>query len=131
MLDRGHLGRSGENARGPVNDDGIVLPSAFPELVDDLQEFVGNRIALVMRNLGVVAQIAGSTFQRRGDNVPADAATRQMVERRQLASQRIGLFIGCRDGDGEAQMLRRRRHGGYDQQRIGGGRLHALLERAF
>ncbi|MER9934190.1 hypothetical protein NKJ67_03380 [Mesorhizobium sp. M0088] len=54
-----------------------------------------------------------------------------MIKRRDLAGKGIGLLVCRRDGDGEAEMLRHRGHRGYDQQRIGRGRLHALLERAF
>src|SRR4029077_12358623 len=53
-----HLRRIRVSAGCAIVNDGILLPATLPELVDDLHELVGDRIALVVRNLFAAAQIA-------------------------------------------------------------------------
>ena len=55
-------------------------PGAFPQLVADVQELVGDFVALVVRNLGGQALVLSSRRQVRGHNVEADAALGEVVE---------------------------------------------------
>jgi hypothetical protein len=123
-----HLRRIGIRAGYAIVNDGVVLPATLPELVHDLHEFVGHGVTFVVRNLIVAAEIARRAVKRRGDDVPADAAIGQMVERRHLAREQIWQLVERSDGDAEAEMPRRRRHGRDRQQRIVGRRLQPFAQ---
>ncbi len=129
MADRVHLGRIGEDAAGLVAPHGVVFPALLPELVDDVQVFVGQVVALVMRQLLRQAEIARGAVQIAGDDVPAEAALRQMVERGDAAREGIRVLIGQRAGDAEAQVLGHAGHQRHERQRIVQRRLHAMPER--
>ena len=60
---------------------------------------------------------------------PADATVGQMVERRHAARERIGMFVGQRERDAEAEMLGHRSHRGHEQQRVVARYLHRVPER--
>jgi hypothetical protein len=51
MVDRMYLGRIGVDAARLVVDDGVVVPALFPQLVDDVEVFVGQVVALVVTQL--------------------------------------------------------------------------------
>ena len=71
--------------------DGAVLPASFPELVADLEIFLGDLVVLVVIHLPDEANILGAAVEIRGDNVPGRAALGQMitrVEKRRAKSDR-------------------------------------------
>ena len=106
VLDAMHLARIGKDAARAVAQHGVVLPAAFPELVDHLHIFIGDVVAVVMRGLLVLAGAARGAVEIAGHDVPADPALGQVVERRHPARERIGRLVGEIAGDAEAEMLR-------------------------
>ncbi len=78
----------GEDPGGAVADDGVVLPAALPELVTDLEVLVGDVVAVVVGHLGGLAEVAGAAVEVGGDDVPADAAVGEVVERRHPGGRR-------------------------------------------
>ena len=107
--------------------DGVVLPASFPELVGRGEEVLGRVIAVVMGAVGRKAHAARAAVEIAGDDVPADPALGEMVERRKFAGQLIGMLEGQVRGDAEAEMLGDERHGGYQQCRVGVGKLHGMV----
>lgn len=87
------LGRIGKCATRPVVDDRVVFPTAFPQLVDNLHEFVCHGIALVMSHLLAEPKVAGSTVAGRRYDVPAHSPLRQMIQRRHFAGEGVGLLV--------------------------------------
>ena len=98
--------------------DGAVLPASFPELVADLEIFLGDLVVLVVIHLPDEANILGAAVEIRGDNVPGRAALGQMIEGREAAGEGIGVFErhGCRQS--KAQIASHGRHGRYDLERV-------------
>ena len=101
-----HLCRIGEDAARPVAQRGVILPASFPELVDHLHIFVGDIVAVVMRGLLVLAGAAGGAVEIAGDDVPADPAFGQMIERRHPPRERVGRLVGQVAGHAETEMFR-------------------------
>ena len=124
-----HAGRVGVDSARRVADDGAVLPRVLPELVDHIHIFVGAVIALVVREVVFKPEIVERVLQVRGHDIPGDAPIGQVVQRREQLGGVIGREIGRAVGAGEAQVARRRRHGGDDQGRVVAGDLHRLLDR--
>ena len=118
VVDRVHLGGVGVDSALPVLDDGAILPRTLPELVDDLHEFIGEVVALVVSQLARVAQVPRGGFEVAGDNVPADAPACEVVKRGELAGQCVGLFVGQRAGHREPEVLGHRRHRGDLHERV-------------
>ncbi|KGC34693.1 hypothetical protein DO62_3207 [Burkholderia pseudomallei] len=131
MADRMHLRRLGEHAARGVAHDRAVLPRTFPQLVANLEILVGDRVALVVIRLPRQPEVARGAVEIRRDDVPADAPARQMIERRHASRERIGMLIRQRARDAEAEMPRRGRHRGHEQDRIVDGHLRALPDRRF
>ncbi|CAJ2926284.1 Uncharacterised protein [Burkholderia pseudomallei] len=131
MVDRMHLRRLGEHAARGVAHDRAVLPRTFPQLVANLEILVGDRVALVVIRLPRQPEVARGAVEIRRDDVPADAPARQMIERRHAPRERIGMLIRQRARDAEAEMPRRGRHRGHEQDRIVDGHLRALPDRRF
>src|ERR1044072_4023457 len=92
MIDRMDLFRMGENAGFAVAHDGVVLPASLPELVADLEIFVGEVIAVVMVGLRGLADIERTAVQIGGDDIPADATLGQMIERGDAPGKSIRVF---------------------------------------
>ncbi len=84
-----------------------------------------------MGRLLVTAQATGGAVEITGDHVPADPALRQMVERRHPPREGKGRLIGQSDGDAEAQMARRLRHGRHQEQRVVDRHLDGVLQRGI
>src|SRR5882757_7850046 len=55
VLDAVNLLRIGKDAARAVAQSRVVLPAAFPKLVDDLHIFVGNLVTVVVPGLLVLA----------------------------------------------------------------------------
>jgi len=65
-----------------VDDEGIILPAAFPELIADVEKLIRLSVTLVMRQQLFVTHRPCGTVQVAGDDVPANPPLRKMVERR-------------------------------------------------
>src|SRR5689334_11079522 len=77
-----------------VAQNRIVLPAAFPQLVDDLHVLLGRLITIVVLRLLIEARAACGAVEIAGDDVPADPPTREMIERRHAAGEKIRRLVG-------------------------------------
>ena len=118
VLDRVDLGRIGVDPALHVLHDGVVLPGALPQLVADVEELLGELVALVVLDLRGQALVLGGRGQVGGHHVEAHAPAGQMIQRRVLAGQRVRLLVGDRTGHAEAEVLGHRGHGGDLHERI-------------
>src|SRR5206468_6518546 len=110
---------------GAVADHRVRFPRAFPQLVGDFDELLGNRVALVVRDLPVAADdVAGRAVEQGSDDVPADSAPGEVVERAELAGQQVWRLVRRGYRDAEAEPLGGGGHRRDGQQRIGYRRLH-------
>ena len=100
------LGRIGENSIGLVAQHRAVFPAGLPQLVDDRHVFVGGVVAAVVVGLGRQSHAARRAVEIAGDDVPADPAAGQVVERRHAPGEQIGRFVGQIGGDAETDVLR-------------------------
>ena len=103
-------------------------PSCLPTACDGLHEVVGDGVAVVVRGQ-FLAQGARGAGLVAGDDVPADASARQMVQRGHAAREHIGIGVAQIGGDAEAQVAGGVRHRRHQQQRIVHRRLHRLAQR--
>ena len=108
----------GEHAALAVADDRVVLPGAFPQLVEHLEVLVGVVVAGVVRGLVGLAHVARRGGQIAGDDVPADAAVGEVVQRRHPPGERVRMLEPGPGGDAEAEVLGHQRHGRHQQQRV-------------
>src|SRR5690606_13950464 len=81
VVDRADPGRIGEHVVLAVGDDRVVVPGALPQLVQDVEVFVGDLVPVVVLDLVGQPVVARGVGQVRGDDVPADPALREVVER--------------------------------------------------
>ena len=121
---RPDAGGLGIDAAFPVAHHGVVSPAAFPQGVDDPHVFLGEIVTVVVRHLFAQSHRPRGAVQVAGDDVPADASLRQVVQRRHAACEQEGWFVGEVAGHAEPQMRGRVRHGGDQRQRIDQGDLH-------
>src|ERR1700712_3571653 len=61
-------------------DDHCVGVPGIPQLLHDVDKFVGHVVALVVRELPFVTEILSTTVIAAGDQVPAGAAFTHMVQ---------------------------------------------------
>ena len=115
----------GQDAGLPVEPQRAVLPGLLPEFVADLQIFVGDIVALVVRDDGAEAvglvHLAGG-----GHDIPRHPALGDVVEGREEARRMIGRGVRRREGDGETEMARAAGEGGDQDRRIDRRREHAV-----
>ena len=78
---------------------------------------------------GVVPVVARRALQVARDDVPADAAVGQVVERRHAPGEGVGVLEARGHGDAEAQVLGDRGHGRHHQRRIVDRHLRAGAQR--
>ena len=128
VVDVAHLAGVAVDAELPVRDDGVVVPGSLPQLVDDVEELVGDLVAAVVRDLAVESEVPGRVRQIGGDDVPADPPARQVVERRHPSCERERRLVARREGDPEAEVLGDRRHRRDDEQRVVRGDLQPLAD---
>ncbi len=128
VVDVAHLGRVGVDAPLAVGDHRVVVPGAFPELVEHVQVFVGDLVAAVVGHLVVQAEVARGVGQVGGDDVPADAAAGQVVEGAHAPGEGEGRLVGGGEGGAEAQVAGHRGHRRDDQQRVVAGHLHGFAQ---
>ncbi|CUJ73486.1 Uncharacterised protein [Achromobacter sp. 2789STDY5608633] len=129
VIDAPHRRRIGIDARAPVGAHRAVVPAAFPQLVGHLQELVGAVVALVVRDLFRQAHGARRALQVAGDDVPADAAIGQVVQRRKAARQQVRRLVGQVHRHAETQVAGGGGHGGDRQQRVVDRQLDRLAQR--
>lgn len=103
MADRMNLVGMSEDAGFAVADDSPILPAALPQLVANLEIFLGKIVAIVMFRLGRLADIECAAVEIGGDDIPADASLSQVVERRDAAGESVGMLEGERRGQAEAR----------------------------
>ena len=113
-----HFGRVGEHSPGRVAHHRIGFPRRFPQLVADLEIFVGDLVTLVVRDLRVQAEIACGTVQIRRDDVPRHPAAGEVIQCREPARQSVGLLVGQRQGDPEPEGLGHRGHRRHGHRRV-------------
>jgi len=116
-----NLVRLGEQARGLVLNDGVVIPSV-PVPEHDLHEFVGAVVAQIVADRRGAAHILRFAVIERGDDVPGGAAVRHQIERGEEAGNVVRLVIARRIGRAESKPLGRRAH---HRQNRDGIELHA------
>ncbi len=129
VADLAHAVRVGEHAARRVGLHGVVVPTAFPQLVDHLHIFLGDGVAVVVGGLAFASGAFGGAVEIAGDDVPADAPVGQVIQRRHAPGEAIGRLVGEIHGDAEAEMRGRRRHRGDQQQRIVDRRLRGVGQR--
>ena len=86
-------GRVGVEACGLVAADGVVGPASLPELGHGFEVIVGDVVAAVVRGLPPKSHCAGGAVEIAGDDVPADAAPGQVVERGDAAGEGVGRLV--------------------------------------
>ncbi len=123
MADRVDLRRIGIDPGRAVAAHGVVVPARLPELVEEVEVVVGTVVAAVVLREAVLADRPGGAVEIARHDVPADAATREVVQRRHAPGERVRVFAGDVDGDAEAEVAGHRRHGGDQQRRLVDGQL--------
>ena len=118
VIRRMDAGGIDEHVRLAVVDHRVVLPARFPKLVDGVHELVGDGVSLVMGHLAVEPEVTRRALGYGCDDVPAHPPLGQVIQRRHLAGEAVGLLVGGGDRQPEAEMLRHRRHGRHRHQRI-------------
>ena len=94
-----HLGMIDQHATVAVRDDRARLPRV-PQRAHHLHVFIGHVVAQVMLRHPLHAEIHRREFGTSGDGVPADAALRDLVQRRHESCQQIRrIGIGAEGGD--------------------------------
>ena len=109
-----------------VADEGILVP-AVPQTADHLGELDGAVIAVGVAEMLVARIVQRILLVVRGHEVPARAAAADLVERGELAGQRIGLVEGRGRGGDQAEILRDRCKSRQDGHRL---ELHDLAHAA-
>ena len=123
-----HLGRVGVEATRLVAQHRAVFPTALPELVDQRHVFVRQVVAVVVGGLSGEAHRARSAVEIAGDDVPADAPPRQMVEGRHAPSEQKRRFVGEVGGHAKTQVLGGCGHGRDQHQRVVDRHLHGATQ---
>ncbi len=128
VVDVVDLGRVGVDAVGGVLDDGVVVPAALEQLVDDVEVLVGPLVALVVGRQAAVAEVAPGVLEVARDDVPADAAVGQVVEGGEPARVVEGVLMEDRLREREADVLRRVGERGDEEAGIVDRGLEPLLD---
>ena len=85
------LGMSKNSARA-VAHNRALLPAPLKQLVKNFDIFLRDFVTIVVTAKASLPNVLGSALQIGGDDVPTDAAFRQMVERREAPGERIGML---------------------------------------
>ncbi len=126
-----HLLRIDVHAALGVAHDGVVLPRAFPQLVEHLEVLVGMVVPGVVVELIGVTEVPGRGRQVTRHDVPPDPSPGEVVEGGESARERIRMLESRPRGDAEAEVLGDRCHGRDQQQRIRDRDLGALPQRGL
>ena len=88
-------------------------------------------VARVVRGLIGLAHIARGRRQIPGDDVPADAAVGEVIQRGQPARERIGMLETRSRRDAEPEILGHQRHRRHQQNRVVDRDLRGVADRGF
>ena len=89
-----------------VADRRVVLP-AVPELLGDLDELLGALVAVGMQCAVVEAEVERGVAAGGGDDVPADAAAADVIDRGEPPREVVGLAVAGRRRRDQADALGR------------------------
>ncbi|MNF81617.1 hypothetical protein D3C84_638970 [compost metagenome] len=129
VLDFVDFARITENPTLAIAQDGALFPTAFPQLVANLQVLLGEVVAGVVFGLGFLPEVLRAALQVRGHDVPAGAALGQVIEGRQASGERIRVLKRQRRSQAETQMFGDQRHRRNQLQRIVDRHLRRLTDR--
>ena len=87
-----------------VADERVVLP-AIPEAEHHVHELLGAAVAQAVLHVGVAAEVERLLLGPGGDDVPADPALADVVERGELTGDVIGIVVGRGRAGKEADPL--------------------------
>ncbi|MPL90041.1 hypothetical protein SDC9_36086 [bioreactor metagenome] len=118
-----------EQAAAAVAQHGAILPAALQQLVEHLEIFGGDVIAVVVAAQPALTDVLRPAFEIGGDDVPADPPLGVVVGRAEPAREGIGMLERGRGGDADAQMPRRLGDRVGKLQRVVHRNLHALAQR--
>src|ERR1700677_2027405 len=85
------LGMS-ENAACAIPHNRAVLPAALEQLVEDFDIFLSDLVAIVVSTQAALPDVFRATLKVGGDDIPADAALRQVVGGREASGERIRML---------------------------------------
>jgi hypothetical protein len=105
VIDRANFLAVGEHRDRPIEHHRILVPG-LPELGDDVGEFIGHFVALVVRPVLVVAVVLRGAIVAAGDAVPADAAFGDMVQRIDETRRQVRRILRHGECRHEAEVLR-------------------------
>ncbi|EKB47174.1 hypothetical protein B879_04233 [Cecembia lonarensis LW9] len=110
-----------------IHQQRILVPRSFPELVGDIQVFVGPVITGIVFDQGVEAEVACGIFLGAGDDVPCDAALGNVVEGGDLAGEVERMVLHDIGGVGQPDVLRGHGQGAEQHRGIVGRDLQPLV----
>jgi hypothetical protein len=111
-----------EDSRGAVLDDGLGSPPV-PELGHHLDRLLGDAVALLMVDDAAGAEVVGRSLGEARHEIPAGPAAAEVIERKELPRQMIGVGERRRAGDDQPDLL------GDRGQRRGRGQRFEVLGR--
>ena len=111
VVDVAHLIRVDEDVGVGIGLERVRSDRALEQLVHDLHELIGPVVALIVRDLALEPEVAGSGVDIAGDDIPGDSTVGEVIEGGQGAGEQVGLLVGHRGGHAESQRLRGRGHG--------------------
>jgi len=88
-----------------VGDDRLRIP-AVPQLEHDLDELLRDPVARVVLGVRPRAEVRRGGRDHRGDDVPTGPAVADVIERRELAGDRVRVVVGGRGGADQPDPLR-------------------------
>lgn len=94
MLDLGNPRRLVRHTSLAIPLDGVVGPRPIPQAVDHLHVLLGNLVPLIMWDQGLAKRIRGRLRPTR-DDIPGDAAFRQVVESAEGPREWEGIDVAC------------------------------------
>ena len=97
-----------------IAEEGVVGPG-IPQPGDDLEKLAGAGVAGGVVEMRVAAEVQRLVRVAGGDEVPAGASLRDMIERGEFAGHMVGLVVGGGGGGDQPDPLRH--HGQRRQQR--------------
>src|ERR1700742_4520442 len=112
-----HLRVVGEYARGAVGDDRARLPRG-PQAIDNLYPLVRLIVAEIVLVVPVQAEILRRAVVVRSDDIEANAAVCQMIERRTQSRSDIWRVETRRDGGDDTNLLRHVGEQRHQRERI-------------
>src|SRR5215470_19884100 len=111
MMNRVDLSRVSVHAALGITPYRIVLPTALPQFIGNIEVLVGPVIARIVMWQAAVPQARCGIGQIRRDDIPRHPSTRQMVEGGELPRKGKRMRLQHRAGKGKTEVLRAIRHG--------------------